>query len=219
MTDKNCNNCSLSYCPKAIVGKPAPEFEGDCWNGKDIKKLRLSDYKGKWVVLFFYPLDFTFVCPTEICNFSDASEKFKDINTEVIGCSIDSAFSHREYALKDRKTGGLSPLNIPLLSDVSHEISKDYGVYVDSGKDKGVALRGTFIIDSNGVLKHVSINDLNVGRSVDETIRLVQAFQHSEKYGEVCPSKWRPGGKTMKPDDSEKLKTYWEEEHAKDNNN
>lgn len=205
----------LTYTPKAIIGKPAPEFIGDAWNGKDIKQIKLSDYKGKWVVLFFYPMNFTFVCPTEICNFSDASEKFKSINTEIIGCSIDSAFSHREYALKPRKEGGLAPLDIPLLADTAHETAKDYGVYVDSGKDKGVALRGTFIIDSNGILRHVSINDLNVGRSVDETLRLLQAFQYSEKYGDVCPAKWRPGGKTMTPNDPDKLKTFWEEEHGK----
>ena len=219
MVDSIINNKdTLSYFPKAFVGKSAPNFEGDCWNGKDIKKTKLSDYKGKWVVLFFYPLDFTFVCPTEICNFSDAADKFRDINAEIIGCSIDSAFSHREYALKPRKNGGLAPVNIPLLSDISHEISKDYGVYVDSGKDKGVALRGTFIIDGNGFLKHSSVNDLSVGRNVDETLRLVQAFQYTEKYGEVCPSKWKPGDRTMKPDDPEKLNKYWEEVHGKENN-
>ena len=219
MVDKNSNNdSSLTYIPKAIVGKQAPNFEGDCWNGKDIKKLKLSDYKGKWVVLFFYPLDFTFVCPTEICNFSDAGDKFRDINAEIIGCSIDSAFSHREYALKPRKNGGLAPVNIPLLSVISHEISKDFGVYVDSGKDKGVALRGTFIIDGSGILRHSSINDLSVGRNVDETLRLVQAFQYTEKYGEVCPAKWKPGDRTMKPDDTEKTNKYWEEVHGKENN-
>ena len=205
----------LSYVPKAIIGKPAPEFIGDIWNGKDIQKVKLSDYLGKWVVLFFYPMDFTFVCPTEICNFSDANEKFKTLNAEVIGCSIDSAHTHREYALKPRKNGGLAPLEIPLLSDVSHDISKDYGVLIDSGNDKGVALRGTFIIDSQGILRHISINDLNVGRSIDETLRLVQAFQFSEKHGDVCPAKWRPGGKTMTPNDPEKLKVFWEEEHSK----
>lgn len=205
----------LTYTPKAFIGKLAPEFVGDVWNGKDIKKAKLSDYKGKWVILFFYPLDFTFVCPTEICNYSDSAEKFRSLNAEVIGCSIDSAHSHREYALKPRKIGGLAPLDIPLLSDVAHDISKDYGVYCDFGENKGLALRGTFIIDSNGILRHVSINDLNVGRNIDETIRLLQAFQHSEKYGDVCPSKWKPGAKTMKPDDPEKLNAYWEEEHSK----
>ena len=205
----------LSYTPKAFIGKQAPEFVGEAWNGKDIKVTKLSEYFGKWVVLFFYPLDFTFVCPTEICNFSDAADTFKKINTEVIGCSIDSAFSHKEYALKPRKDGGLAPLSIPLLSDITHEISKDYGVYCDFGENKGLALRGTFIIDPKGIIRHISVNDLNVGRSIDEVIRLVQAFQYSEKYGEVCPSKWKPGAKAMNVTDPEKLNSYWQEEHTK----
>ncbi len=204
-----------TYTPKAVIGKQAPDFSGNIWNGKEIKQAKLSDYQGKWVVLFFYPMDFTFVCPTEICNFSDASEKFKSLNAEVIGCSVDSVYTHKEYAQKPRKQGGLAPLDIPLLSDISHEISKDYGVYIDFGVDKGVSLRGTFIIDGKGILKHISINDLGVGRSIDETLRLLQGFQFNEKYGEVCPSKWRPGGKTMAPNDPEKLNTFWEEEHSK----
>lgn len=205
----------LTYVPKAFIGKQAPEFVGDSWNGKEIKKIKLSEHLGKWVVLFFYPLDFTFVCPTEICNFSDASEKFRSANAEVIGCSIDSAYTHREYALKPRKQGGLAPLEISLLSDVTHEIAKDYGVFCDSGENKGLALRGTFIIDGKGILRHISVNDLNVGRNVDEVLRLVQAFQHSEKFGDVCPAKWKPGEKTMTPNDQDKLNKYWEEEHSK----
>lgn len=205
----------LSYTPKAFIGTPAPEFKGMIWDGKGFKEIKLSDYLGKWVVLFFYPLDFTFVCPTEICAFSDALNQFKEINAEVIGCSIDSHFSHREWALKPRKDGGLAPCELPLLSDVSHDISKAYGVLCDSGKDKGLAFRGTFIIDSNGILRHMSINDLNVGRSIPEVVRLVQAFQFSEKHGDVCPAKWKPGGKTMKPDDPDKLNNYWQEEHSK----
>jgi len=204
----------LSYVPKAIIGQKAPEFQGMIWNGKDFKEVKLSDYKGKYVVLFFYPMDFTFVCPTEICAFSDAIEQFRGINTEVIGCSVDSHFTHREYALKPRKEGGLAPLDIPLLSDKSHQISQDYGVLIDSGKEKGVALRGTFIIDGNGILRQFSVNDLNVGRNIEEIIRLVKAFQFSEKHGDVCPSKWQPGGKTMTPSDPEKLKNYWQDEHA-----
>lgn len=205
----------LTYTPKAFIGKKAPEFKGTVWNGKEFKETKLSDYLGKWVVLFFYPLDFTFVCPTEICSFSDSYSQFKSLNAEVIGCSIDSHFTHREYCAKPRKEGGLSPCEIPLLSDVTHDISKDYGVHVDSGNDKGLSLRGTFIIDSKGILRHVSINDLNVGRNVDEVIRLVQAFQFSEKHGEVCPSKWKQGGKGMSVNDPQKLDNFWKEEHSK----
>ena len=204
----------LSYTPKTFLGQSAPEFSGVIWNGKDFKDVKLSDYKGKWVILFFYPMDFTFVCPTEITAFSDNMDKFKAMNTEVIGCSVDSQFTHREYALKPRKEGGLAPLDLPLLSDKSHDISKDYGVLIDSGNAKGVDLRGTFIIDTKGILRHISINDLNVGRNVDEYVRLIQAFQFSEKHGDVCPAKWKPGGKTMKTSDPEQLNKYWEEEHA-----
>ena len=207
------SSSGLSYAPKAIVGLTAPNFSGTIWKGKSFKDVSLSDYKGKWVVLFFYPMDFTFVCPTEICQFSDHNDKFQSLNCEVIGCSVDSKYTHREYALKPREDGGLSPLAIPLLSDISHEISKDYGVYIDQGPNKGVAFRGTFIIDPNGILRQYSINDLPVGRNVEEVIRLLQGFQFVEKYGEVCPSKWKPGEKTMVTDpDSEKTKKYFREE-------
>jgi alkyl hydroperoxide reductase subunit AhpC len=206
----------LSYTPKAFVRFPAPEFSGTVWHKDAMKNIKLSDYKGKYVVLFFYPLDFTVVCPTEICNFSDACEHFQNLNCELIGCSIDSVFSHREWALKPRKTGGLAPCNLPLLSDVTHDISKDYGVLIDAGGDKGVAFRGTFIIDDKGILRHSSISDLPVGRNIDETLRLVQAFQHTDKYGEVCPAKWKPGKKTMVTDPSDpKLAQFWEEELTK----
>jgi len=155
-------------------------------------------------------LDFTFVCPTEICNFSDSYPLFKSINCELVGCSVDSKFSHREYSLKPRSEGGLNPIEIPLLSDLTHEISKDYGVWIDEGENKGVALRGTFLIDGNGILRHMGINDLPVGRNVEEILRLVKGYQHVEKFGEVCPSKWKPGEKTMVPDhDSEKLKNIF----------
>jgi alkyl hydroperoxide reductase subunit AhpC len=210
------NTSPLSYTPRAVVRKPAPQFSGMAWTADGFKKISLSDYKGKWVVLFFYPLDFTFVCPTEICNFSDAYKTFQEINTEVIGVSTDSHFSHREWALKPRREGGLAPLSCPLLSDVSQDISKDYGVLIDSGDDKGISFRGTFIIDPNGVLRQFSVNDLPVGRSVEEVLRLVQAFQFTDKYGEVCPAKWKPGAKTMVTDPNDpKLKSFWEEELAK----
>jgi alkyl hydroperoxide reductase subunit AhpC len=206
----------LSYTPKAYVRHPAPEFNGTVWHKDGFKQVKLSDYKGKYVVLFFYPLDFTFVCPTEICNFSDACEKFQENNCEIIGCSTDSAFSHREWALKARKQGGLAPCNLPLLADLSHDISKDYGVLIDHGDDKGISFRGTFIIDDKGILRHSSINDLPVGRNVDETLRLVQAFQFTDKHGEVCPAKWKPGKKTMITDPSNpKLQQFWEEELTK----
>ena len=157
------------------IRKPAPYFEGAAfYNG--IKTIKSTDYRGKYLVLFFYPLDFTFVCPTEIIQFSDRVKEFRDINCEVIGCSIDSPFSHMEYTKKDRKKGGLGKMDIPLLSDVTKTIAKHYQCHCDMGDDKGVAYRATYIIDGNGILRHYTISDLPVGRSVDEVLRLVKAF-------------------------------------------
>ena len=150
----------------------------------------MEQFKGKYVVLFFWPLDFTFVCPTEICEFNDRAAEFEEIGCQVIGCSIDSKFTHREYTLKSREAGGLGPLSIPLVSDLTKEISRNYGVLIEDGDDAGVAFRGTFIIGPDGTLRQYSINDLPVGRNVDEVIRLVKAFQYVDEHGEVCPSGW-----------------------------
>ena len=208
---------NLSYIPKAVVGKKAPAFEGAIWQNDAIKEISLKSLEGKWVVLFFYPLDFTFVCPTEICNFSDAYDTFTSLGAEVIGCSVDSIFSHREWAMKPRKQGGLAPCKLPLLSDITKQIAMDYGVLIDHGADNGVAFRATFIIDPKGVLRQMSCNDLPIGRSIDEVIRLLQALQFTDKHGEVCPAKWKPGKKTMKTDhDSNDLKEFWEKELTKD---
>lgn len=177
--------------------KPAPHFQGTAVVDGQFKDISLSDYKGKYVVLFFYPLDFTFVCPTEIIAFSDRVEEFKKINTVVIGASTDSQFSHLAWINTSRKNGGLGAMNIPLLADKSMKISREYGVL---DEESGVPFRGLFIIDGKGVLRQITVNDLPVGRSVDETLRLVQAFQFTDEHGEVCPAGWTPGKKTMKPD-------------------
>jgi len=185
---------------KAFVQKPAPYFEGTAVvPGGDFKTVKLSDYKDKYLVLFFYPLDFTFVCPTEIIAFSDRAEEFRAIDCEVVACSVDSEYSHLAWTEKPRKQGGIGKMNIPILSDLTRRISKDYGVYLE---DDGVSLRGLFIIDNKGILRQITVNDLPVGRSVDETLRLVQAFQFHAKHGEVCPAGWKPGAETMKPDPS-----------------
>jgi len=176
---------------------PAPKFKGTaCVNGQ-FKEVSLDDYKGKYVVLFFYPLDFTFVCPTEIIAFSDRVAEFEAINCAVIACSTDSHFSHLAWCEKSRKAGGLGDMKIPLLADKSMAISRAYGVLKE---DEGIAFRGLFIIDDKGTLRQITINDLPVGRDVDETLRLVQAFQFTDKHGEVCPAGWKPGKATMKPD-------------------
>lgn len=177
--------------------KPAPQFSTPAVVNGQFKNVSLSDYKGQYVVLFFYPLDFTFVCPTEIIAFSDRAEEFKAINCQVIGASTDSHYTHLAWINTPRKDGGIGEMNIPLIADKSCKIARDYGVL---DEETGVPFRGLFIIDDKQNLRQITINDLPVGRSVDETLRLVQAFQYTDKYGEVCPAGWKPGKKTMKPD-------------------
>uniref|UniRef100_A0A915M712 thioredoxin-dependent peroxiredoxin n=3 Tax=Meloidogyne TaxID=189290 RepID=A0A915M712_MELJA len=190
---------------QAKIGKLAPEFTTDAVVDSDFKTVSLSDYKGKYVVLFFYPLDFTFVCPTEIIAFSERSGDFTKINVQLLACSTDSKFSHFEWINKPRKEGGLGEMKIPVLSDRNMKIARDYGVLKE---DEGIAYRGLFIIDPKGILRQITINDLPVGRSVDETLRLVQAFQYTDKHGEVCPANWKPGSDTIKPDPN-KSKEYF----------
>ncbi|XP_029669763.1 peroxiredoxin-like [Formica exsecta] len=185
----------LSSWPQ--IQKPAPEFSGTAVVKGDFKEIKLSDYKGKYVVLFFYPLDFTFVCPTEIIAFSERISEFEGLHTQVIGVSTDSHFSHLAWINTPRKQGGLGgDLGYPLLSDFNKEISNKYNVLL---QDSGIALRGLFIIDKEGILRQFSINDLPVGRSIEETLRLIKAFQFVEKHGEVCPANWQPDSKTIKP--------------------
>nr|AFZ78681.1 peroxiredoxin [Coptotermes formosanus] len=190
---------------KAVISKPAPDWEGSAVIRGEFKQLKLSDYKGKYLVLLFYPLDFTFVCPTEILAFNDRIEEFRKINTEVVACSVDSHFTHHAWTNTPRKDGGLGKLTIPLLSDLTRKISQDYGVFLE---DLGHALRGLFIIDGRGILRQITMNNLPVGRSVDETLRLVQAFQYTDEHGEVCPAGWKPGQETIIPDPVGKKKFF-----------
>ncbi|XP_014212857.1 peroxiredoxin-2 [Copidosoma floridanum] len=179
------------------ISKPAPDFSGTAVVKGDFKEIKLKDYKGKYVVLFFYPLDFTFVCPTELIAFSEKVQDFEALNTQVIGVSTDSHFSHLAWINTPKKEGGLGgDLGYPLLSDLNQKISMDYKVLIE---EQGIALRGLFIIDKDGLLRQITVNDLPVGRSVDETLRLIKAFQFVEKYGEVCPANWQPDSKTIKP--------------------
>ncbi|XP_071447655.1 peroxiredoxin 2-like [Hetaerina americana] len=177
--------------------KPAPFFKGPAVVDGAFKDISLTDYKDKYLVLFFYPLDFTFVCPTEIIAFSEKADEFKKINCEVVGVSCDSHYSHLAWINTPRKEGGLGEMNIPLLADKSMAIAKAYGVL---NEESGIPFRGLFIIDGKQNLRQVTVNDLPVGRSVDEILRLVQAFQFTDEHGEVCPANWRPGSKTMVPD-------------------
>ncbi|KAK6635621.1 FAD-dependent monooxygenase prx3 [Polyplax serrata] len=192
-------------CRQQLNGRPlrspkvqekAPEFEGTAVINDEFKKIKLSDYKGKYLVFYFYPFDFSFVCPTEIIAFSNQYEEFKKINTEVIGCSTDSHFSHLNWTTVSRKSGGIGQIKYPLLSDFTKKISRDYGVLLE---DLGASLRGLFIIDGKGTIRHMSVNDLPVGRSVEEVLRLVKAFQFNDKHGEVCPASWQPDKESIKP--------------------
>ncbi|MBN2694241.1 peroxiredoxin [bacterium] len=175
---------------RATIGKDAPDFNLQATvKGGDFSNVKLSDYKGKWVVLFFYPLDFTFVCPTEIKEFNKHYEEFQKIGAEIIGASVDSVFSHKAWY-----ENGLGDIKFPILSDIKKTLSQDYGVL---NEDMGVAFRGTFLIDPDGVLRSVTINDLNVGRSVKETYRLVQAFQIARETEGNIPCEWNPGDDTL----------------------
>ncbi|EEC73346.1 hypothetical protein OsI_07554 [Oryza sativa Indica Group] len=182
-----------------LVGNKAPDFDAEAVFDQEFINVKLSDYIGKkYVILFFYPLDFTFVCPTEITAFSDRYDEFEKLNTEILGVSIDSVFSHLAWVQTDRKSGGLGDLKYPLISDVTKSISKSFGVLIP---DQGIALRGLFIIDKEGVIQHSTINNLAIGRSVDETMRTLQALQYvQDNPDEVCPAGWKPGDKSMKPD-------------------
>ena len=177
----------------AMVGQPAPDF--DMASTKNMAKLnenvKLSDYNGKWLVLLFYPLDFTFVCPTELTTFSDRYNDFTGIGAEIIGVSTDSVHSHRAWINTPRDKGGVADLKYPLAADLTKQASRDYGVLIE---DKGIALRGLFVIDPKGILRYKVVHDLNIGRSAEETLRVIQALQ----TGGLCQAEWKPGQETIK---------------------
>ncbi|MCE1204934.1 MAG: peroxiredoxin [Holophagaceae bacterium] len=187
----------------AFVTQPAPDFKAKALVNGEFKEISLSDYKGKKVVLFFYPLDFTFVCPTEILAFSDAIKEFEARNTQVIGVSVDSHFSHLAWANTPRKDGGIQGVTFPLVSDLNKTIAQDYNVLLPIG----ITLRGLFIINTKGELKHITVNHNDLGRSVEEVLRLLDAVDFSEEHGEVCPANWHKGQKAMKPT-ADGLKAY-----------
>jgi len=189
----------------AFVTQPAPDFSATALvNGQFVDNFTLSQFQGKKVVLFFYPLDFTFVCPTEILAFSDAIAEFKARNTEVVGVSVDSQFSHAAWANTDRKEGGIKGLGFPLVSDLNKTIAESYGVLLP---EAGIALRGLFIVNTKGILKHITVNDNSLGRNVEEVLRVLDAVDFTEQYGEVCPANWKKGEKAMKPT-ADGLKAY-----------
>lgn len=190
---------------ETLVGKKAPYFEADAAIGGDFKKVTLNDFKGKYLCLFFYPLDFTFVCPTELHAFSDKMDEFSKRNCELVACSVDSKFSHAAWLKTPRSSGGIEGVRYPILSDIHKTIARSYGTLFE---DAGVAFRGLFIVDPNGVVQHALVNNLPLGRNVDEAIRVLDAIQYHAEHGEVCPANWKKGDKAMKAN-SEGLKNYF----------
>ncbi len=183
-----------------LVNQEAPDFTAKAVSGGQvIDEFKLSDQRGKYVVLFFYPLDFTFVCPTELHAFQEKLEEFKKRNVEVIGVSTDSWFSHLAWLNTPKTQGGIEGVSYPLVSDFNKTISRDYDVLFEG---LGAAYRGLFLIDKNGVVQHQVVNNLPLGRSIDEVLRMVDALQFTEEHGEVCPANWKEGDKAMKPTDS-----------------
>nr|QCI07889.1 2-Cys peroxiredoxin [Pleonosporium borreri] len=176
------------------VGYQAPDFLATAVYDQEFKEIHLSDYLGKYLILLFYPLNFTFVCPTEITAFSDSYDKFKELNTEILAISVDSEYCHLAWTQIDRENGGVGNLKYPLVSDLNKSISKSYNVLTQDSK----ALRGLFILDKEGIIQHILVNNLDVGRSVDEALRILQAIQYVQvNPDEVCPANWQPGSKTI----------------------
>jgi peroxiredoxin (alkyl hydroperoxide reductase subunit C) len=179
-----------------LVGKKAPEFNlKSVVKGKIEGNLSLSQLRGKYVILFFYPLDFTFVCPTELHAFQDQLVEFEKREGVVLGCSVDSCFSHSAWLNTPRNKGGIQGVEYPILSDINKTVSKAYDVLKE---DEGIAYRGLFLIDKEGIVRHQVVNDLPLGRSVDEALRVMDALIFHEKNGEVCPANWQAGRKSMK---------------------
>ena len=179
-----------------LVTKTAPDFTAQAvLPDNSIANLTLSSYRGKYVILFFYPLDFTFVCPSEIIAFDKANKRFKEKNAVVVGVSVDSQFTHWAWRQTPRAKGGIGEISFPLVADLDKNISRAYGVLLN----EQVSLRGLFLIDTHGVVRHQLVNDLPLGRNVDEAIRLLEALQFHEEHGEVCPANWKPGEDGMKP--------------------
>lgn len=183
-----------------LVGKQAPDFKATAVvDGSFNENFKMSDFKGSYRLLFFYPLDFTFVCPTELHAFQAKLADFERLNCKVMGCSIDSHFSHKAWLDVDKLKGGIKGIKYPLISDINKTIARDYDVLIEND---GIALRGAFLIDKEGVVRHQVVNDLPLGRNVDEFLRLLEALQFSEEHGEVCPANWIKGEKAMSPDHS-----------------
>lgn len=181
----------------SLVGKTAPHFSAKAVkNGQIVDEFSLRDFLGKYVLFFFYPLDFTFVCPTELHAFQEQLSEFEKRGVQVVGCSVDSCFSHLAWLGTPRSKGGIEGVEYPLVSDLNKQIARNYQVLKE---DEGIAYRGLYLIDKQGIVRHQLINDLPLGRSIDEALRMVDALLFFEANGEVCPANWKHGAKAMKP--------------------
>ena len=217
--DDSCQEEKLEGAERlAQVGQEVPAFQvsavcPDTYPDERTKDISLGDYKGKWIVLFTFPLDFTFVCPTEIVAFSDNFEKFEELNCQVIGLSVDSVYQHLAWINTERREGGIGHLKFPIIGDLGGQIARKFGFYMD---EQGFDLRGTVIIDPEGVIKHISMNQPDVGRNIDEVIRLVSAYHFTAEHGVVCPASWKEGGEAIVPtvDGSKKFFQKAAEEEA-----
>jgi len=209
---------SLVSSPSTLeIGKPAPRFAAEAYIKGNFRPLTSEHLKGKYVVLFFYPYNYTHICTNELIAFQKIYSKFAKSNTVVVGCSVDSKYSHMNWSKTPLHDAGLVELEFPLLADTDKEIARRYNSLIDYGKHKGVAMRSTFIIDAKGVLRHMSYNDVDIERNIEEILRLVQAFQFADENGELCPAKWKKkGDKTLRDGHQEKQTIeYFNQIHGK----
>ena len=191
-----------------LVGKMAPEFSAKAViRDKIVENFSLSLFRGQNVVLFFYPLDFTFVCPTELHAFQEKAEEFRKRDTQIVGCSVDSCYSHHAWLATPKNKGGIQGVEYPIIADLNKEIARAYDVLIPH---EGIAYRGLFLIDKNGMVRHQVVNDLPLGRSVDEALRILDALIYFEQHGEVCPANWQNGKKSLKPN-REGIEQYFTE--------
>jgi peroxiredoxin (alkyl hydroperoxide reductase subunit C) len=184
---------------QSFVGKKAPHFSTEAAIGAEFKHVTMEDFKGKYLCLFFYPLDFTFVCPTELHSFASRHNDFLERNCELVAASVDSKYSHAAWLRTPKTQGGIEGVNYPILADLHKSIARDYGVL---DEEQGIALRGLFIIDREGVVQHATINTSAIGRNVEEVLRVLDALQHAETHGEVCPANWIKGDAALKANDA-----------------
>lgn len=180
-----------------LVARQAPDFTSTAvMPDGSFAEYKLSDHRGKYVVLFFWPLDFTFVCPSEIIAHNNRVKQLQELNTEIVGISIDSHYTHLAWRNTAIEDGGIGPVQFPIVADIKHEITQAFGI---EHPEAGVAMRASFLIDKEGVVQHQVVNNLPLGRNIDEMVRMVDALQFSEQYGEVCPAGWNKGDEGMKP--------------------